>query len=138
MIEKAILVAILLASRAFDVPAHLIAAVIDQESGFNVHALGDKDEEGQPHSYGLMQLNLEGAGYGYLPDQLLDSYFNIMVGTEYLRACMNAFPNNLRLAISAYNQGIGGASEKGWGANRTYVLNVLNLMSKYENQLKVP
>jgi len=138
MIEKAILVAILLASRAFDVPAHLIAAVIDAESGFNVLALGDYDNNKAPHAFSLMQVNDKGAGYGYTADQLLDPYFNIMVGTEYLRACMNAFPNNLRLAISAYNQGIGGASEKGWGANRTYVLNVLNLMSKYENQLKVP
>ena len=128
--------AIMLASRAFDVPAHLIAAIIDQESGFNVNSLGDRDTEHTPHSFGLMQLNDKGAGYGYTPDQLLDPYFNIFVGTEYLKACMNAFPNNLRLAISAYNQGIGGASEKGWGANRTYVLNILNLMSRYEKELK--
>ncbi len=136
MIEKVILVAIMLASRAFDVPAALIAAVIDQESGFNVNALGDYDNDKLPQSFGLMQLNLKGAGYGYTPDMLLNPAFNIMVGTEYLRACMNAFPNNMRLAISAYNQGIGGASEKGWGANRTYVLNVLSLMSKYEKELK--
>ena len=136
MIEKAILLTILLASRAFDVPAHLIAAVIDQESGFNVNSLGDRDTGHIPHSFGLMQVNDKGAGFGYTPDMLLNPVFNIMVGTEYLRACMNAFPNNLRLAISAYNQGIGGASEKGWGANRTYVLNVLNLMSKYEKEIK--
>ena len=136
MIEKAILLAILLASRAFDVPAHLIAAVIDQESGFNFHALGDKDKDGQPHSYGLMQLNLEGAGYGYSPDQLLDPYFNIFVGTEYLKSCMNAFPNNLKLAISAYNQGQGGAAKKGYGFNEPYVNNVLALMSKYEKEIK--
>jgi soluble lytic murein transglycosylase len=136
MIEKAILLAILLASRAFDVPAHLIAAVIDQESGFNVNALGDYDEDKIAHSFSLMQVNDKGAGHGYTPDMLLNPAFNIMVGTEYLKACMNAFPNNLRLAISAYNQGIGGASEKGWGANRTYVLNVLSLMSKYEEELK--
>ena len=136
MIEKAILLVILLASRAFDVPAHLIAAVIDAESSFNFHATGDLGEDGLPRAYGLMMLSLDGAGYGYTPDMLLNPYFNIMVGTEYLKACMNAFPNNLRLAISAYNQGIGEASEKGWGANRTYVLNVLSLMSKYERELK--
>jgi len=136
MIEKAILLAIMLASRAFDVPAHLIAAVIDQESGFNFHALGDKDKEGVPHSYGLMQLNLEVAGYGYTPDMLLNPVFNIMVGTEYLKACMNAFPNNLKLAISAYNQGQGGAARRGYGYNETYVNNVLSLMSKYEKELK--
>ena len=136
MIETTILVAIMLASRAFDVPAHMIAAIIDQESGFNFHALGDKDSEGIPHSYGLMQLNLEGAGYGYSPDQLLNPYFNIFVGTEYLKACMNAFPNNIKLAISAYNQGQGGAAKRGWGYNETYVNNVLALMSKYEKELK--
>lgn len=136
MIEKAILLVIMLASRAFDVPAHMIAAVIDQESGFNVNALGDYDDDKTAHSFSLMQVNDKGAGYGYTPDMLLNPVFNIMVGTEYLKACMNAFPNNLRLAISAYNQGIGGASEKGWGANRIYVLNVLNLMSKYEKELK--
>lgn len=134
MIEKAILLAILLAYRAFDVPAHLIAAIIDQESGFNVNALGDYDDDKIAHSFSLMQVNDKGAGYGYTPDMLLNPAFNIMVGTEYLKACMNAFPNNLRLAISAYNQGIGGASEKGWGANRTYVLNVLSLMEKYRKE----
>ena len=135
MIEKAILVAIMLASRAFDVPAHLIAAVIDQESGFNFHALGDKDKEGVPHSYGLMQLNLEGAGYGYDPDMLLNPVFNIMVGTEYLKACMNAFPNNIKLAISAYNQGQGGAARRGYEYNEPYVNNVLSLSEKYKKEM---
>ncbi len=135
MIEKAILVAIMLASRAFDVPAHLIAAVIDQESGFNFHALGDKDKEGVPHSYGLMQLNLEGAGYGYDPDMLLNPVFNIMVGTEYLKACMNAFPNNIKLAISAYNQGQGGAARRGYEYNEPYVNNVLSLWEKYKKEM---
>ncbi len=136
MIEKAILVAIMLASRAFDVPAHLIAAVIDQESGFNVNALGDRDSEGIAHSFSLMQLNDKGAGYGYDPSQLLDPYFNIMVGTEYLKACMNAFPNNIKLAISAYNQGQGGAARRGYGYNEPYVNNVLSLWEKYKKELK--
>ena len=136
MIEKVILLAIMLASRAFDVPTHLIAAVIDQESGFNINALGDYDECQIPQSIGLMQLNLNGAGYGYTPDMLLNPVFNIMVGTEYLRACMNAFPNNLKLAISAYNQGQGGAAKRGYGYNETYVNNVLAVMSKYEKELK--
>lgn len=135
MIETTILVTIMLASRAWDVPAALIAAIIDQESGFNIHALGDYDSESKPHSYGLMQLNLEGAGYGYSPDQLLDPYFNIMVGTEYLKACRNAFPNNIKLAISAYNQGQGGAARRGYGYNEPYVNNVLSLWEKYKKEM---
>ena len=135
MIEAAILTAILLASRAFDVPAPLIAAIIDQESSFNIHALGDRDADQIVHSFGLMQLNDKGAGYGYTPDQLLDPYFNIMVGTEYLKACMNAFPNNLKLAISAYNQGQGGAAKRGYGHNEPYVNNVLSLWEKYKKEM---
>ena len=136
MIEKAILLAILLASRAFDVPSHLIAAVIDQESGFNINALGDYDKDKLPQSFGLKQLNLKGAGYGYTPDMLLNPVFNIMVGTEYLKACMNAFPNNIKLAISAYNQGQGGAARRGYGYNEPYVNNVLSLWEKYKKEIK--
>ena len=136
MIEKAILVAIMLASRAFDVPAHLIAAHIDAESSWNIHALGDYDKEGQPHSFGLGQLNDQGAGYGYTPDQLLDPYLNIFVTAEYIKACRNMFPNNIKLAISAYNQGQGGAARRGYGYNEPYVNNVLSLMSKYEKEIK--
>ena len=135
-IEPMILVAIILAARVMDVPAPLICAIIDQESGWNIHAMGDHDEEGHPHSFGLMQLHDKGAGYGYSPDQLLDPYFNIFVGSDYLRYCLKIHPNNLKLAISGYNQGCEGAAERGYSYNKTYVENVLALIKKYEEELK--
>jgi soluble lytic murein transglycosylase-like protein len=134
-IDPVILSIIMLASRAFDVQAPLIAAIIDQESGFNFHALGDYNKEGNPESFGLMQLHIRGAGYGYSQDQLLNPAFNIMVGTEYLRACKDAFPNNTKLAISAYNQGQGGAARRGWGHNEGYVNNVFALWEKYKKEM---
>jgi|GEM_PF-4870315 len=133
-VDPLILSIIMVASRAYDVQAPLIAAIIDQESGFNIQALGDRDQEGNPESFGLMQLHIRGAGYGYSPDQLLNPAFNVMVGTEYLRACMNAFPNNIKLAISAYNQGQGGAAKRGYGFNEGYVNNILSLWEKYKKE----
>jgi len=57
-----------------------------------------------------------------------------MVGTEYLAACLRAFPNNVKLGISAYNQGMGGAAERGYSFNGTYVTNVLNRWQKYKEE----
>jgi len=133
-IEPLILSAILLASRAFGVPGPLIAAIIVQESGWNIHALGDYDVDQRPHSFGLMQLHDKGAGSAYTQDQLLDPYLNIMAGTEYLKVCLDAFPNNKKLAISAYNQGVGGAAKRGYGHNEDYVNNVLSLEEKYTEE----
>ncbi len=135
-IDPLVLTTILLVSRAFGVPGPLIAAIIQAESGWNIHALGDRDLDQRPHSFGLMQLHDEGAGVGYTQDQLLDPYFNIFAGTEYLKACLDAYPNNIKLAISAYNQGIGGAAEKGYGANKDYVNKVLEFRREFEEEWK--
>lgn len=134
IIEPLILQIILLASRAWDVEAPLIAAVIDAESSWNLHALGDYDQEGQPHSFGLMQLHDKGAGYGYPRDLLLNPAFNIFLGTSYLKSCMEQHPKNIKLAISAYNQGVEGAAKRGYGHNKVYVTNVLSLWEKYRGE----
>lgn len=135
-IPPLILSLVLLASRAWDVPAPLILAIIDVESGFNFHAVGDPDKDGVPQAYGLMMLRLDGAGHGWNPDDLYNPAINILVGTEYLKTCINWFPNNMKLAISCFNQGPGGAAERGYGATRSYVTNVLNLQKKYREELK--
>lgn len=135
-IEPLILQLVLLASRAWDVEAPLILAIIDVESGFNFHAVGDHDAKGVPQAYGLMMLQLTGAGHGWNPDDLFNPALNIFVGTEYLKFCINTFPNNLKLAISCYNQGPGGAAQRGYGATGSYVTNVLNLKKKYTKEVK--
>jgi len=135
-IDPLILAIIMVASRAFDVPAPLIAAVIDVESGFNFHAVGDHDADGVPQAYGLMMLHLKGAGAGYTPDQLLNPALNVFLGTEYLKSCLDAYPNFLKLGISSYKQGPWGAAERGYGATGSYVTNVLNLKKKYTEELE--
>ena len=123
--DPVVLLIIQLASRAFDVPAPLIYAVGMRESNWNLHALGDYDEEKNPHSFGPMQLNDKGAGAGYPQDLLLNPAFNIFLGTEYLKACLDYYPNNLRLALAAYRQGPGGAAQSGYAPSTAYVADIL-------------
>jgi len=113
------------ASEYYGVDENLIYAIIQQESGFNPNALGDKDAWGNPHSFGLMQLYDKGAGAGYSPEYLLDIYNNVNIGTNYLKRCLDAFGGDIVMAVSAYNQGISGARVRGWTYNRDYVDSVL-------------
>ena len=135
-IEPLILAIIRLASLAWDVPTDLIAAIIDVESSWNINAVGDHNDKGEPQAFGLMMLHIEGAGHGYPVDLLLNPAFNIFLGTKYIQYCMEMHPMNIKLAISAYNQGPGGAAKRGYDYNRTYVENVLNLRREYFEEMK--
>lgn len=117
-------------SAQYDVEAALIRAIIQQESSGNPNALGDYGIDGKPHSFGLMQLNDKGAGAGYSPAFLLVIDNNVSIGTRYLKSCLDAFPGDLKTAISAYNQGINGAQGRGWTYNRAYVESVLSYYGK--------
>jgi len=135
-IEPLILTIIRLASLAWDVPSDLIAAIIDVESSWNINAVGDRDKEGEPQAFGLMMLHIEGAGHGYPVDLLLNPAFNIFLGTKYLKYCMKMHPYNIKLAISSYNQGPGGAAKRGYGFTSSYVENVLNRRREYFEEIK--
>lgn len=135
-IDPLILQIIMLVSRTVDVPAPLIAAIIDAESSWNLLAVGDHNDKGEPESFGLMQLHIKGAGHGYSPDLLLNPAFNVHLGAVYLKHCLDTFPRNQKLAISAYNQGPGGAAKRGYGYNKSYVENVLSLRRKYEKEMR--
>lgn len=113
------------AGNIYGVDAALIAAISYVESKWNPNALGDFDSQGRPHSFGLMQLYDKGAGAGYTREQLLDPRTNVMLGTKYLKQCIDAFPGDIETAISAYNQGIANARRRGKQANYYYVQLVL-------------
>lgn len=134
-IEPLILQIIRVCAAVSGIEAPLIAAIIDVESGFDILAVGDENEEGEPQSFGLMQLHIKGAGHGYDTTLLFNPAFNILIGCRYLSYCKSVFPNNVKLMISAYNQGPGGAAERGYGYNKTYVNNVLNLRRKYAKEM---
>jgi len=91
----------------------LLAAIWWQESNFRPLAVGDI---GAGVSLGLGQLNLSGAGAEWRndPSALLDPPTNARASAAYLRRCLDAFLGDIPRGISAYNQGVGGASKELW------------------------
>jgi len=95
-----------LASRATNVPAALIRAVISAESAFNPYALSATG------AVGLMQLMPETAArYGV--KNRMDPSQNILGGARYLGDLLRLFNNNMHLAVAAYNAGEGSVLKYG-------------------------
>jgi soluble lytic murein transglycosylase-like protein len=86
------------ASARYDVPERLIRAVIRVESGFDHRAVSRKGARG------LMQLMPETAALLGVRNAF-DPSQNILGGTRHLRALMERFRHDLRLAVAAYNAG---------------------------------
>jgi soluble lytic murein transglycosylase-like protein len=105
------------------VPERLIWAVIRVESGFDPRAISPKGARG------LMQLMPETAALLGVRDAF-DPRENIHAGTRHLKAMMLRFPRDLRLAVAAYNAGVGPvAAHRGippYAETRQYVSQVLH------------
>jgi soluble lytic murein transglycosylase-like protein len=86
------------ASARYAVPERLIWAVIRVESGFDHRAVSRKGARG------LMQLMPETAAMLGVRDPF-DPRQNIHGGTAHLRAMMERFRHDVRLAVAAYNAG---------------------------------
>jgi soluble lytic murein transglycosylase-like protein len=86
------------ASRRYAVPERLIWAVIRVESGFDHRAVSPRGARG------LMQLTPETAAILGVRDPF-DPRQNIHAGTRHLRAMMERFRHDVRLAVAAYNAG---------------------------------
>ncbi|KKL51165.1 hypothetical protein LCGC14_2298240 [marine sediment metagenome] len=109
------------AAHRYEIPVSVLLGVWKVESAFDPLALGDLNKDGAPYSFGLGQLHVKGAGHGFHPRKLLLPEFNADVSARYLAGCYAAFEGNDRLAVSAYNQGIAGAKERGEKVNKAYV-----------------
>ena len=135
-------------STRFKVDRNLAAAVIKNESNFNIHA---KSYVG---AIGLMQLMPETAawistelGENFSERSLYSPETNIRYGVWYLRTLRDEFHGNDILAIAAYNAGSGNVrywmEENHWGENfsdvnaipypetRAFVKKVLLCKEKY-------
>jgi soluble lytic murein transglycosylase-like protein len=112
------------ASARHGVPERLIWAVIRVESGFDHRAVSPRGARG------LMQLMPRTAKLLGVRD-LFDPRQNIDAGTRHLRAMIERFPYDLRLAVAAYNAGEKAvAAYRGvppYAETRDYVMRVLTL-----------
>ncbi len=98
----------------FDIDAALIAAVINQESGF-------VDQTSSAGARGLMQITPETAetietlsgGETFVFEDLANPDLNIRYGTFYLDNLLERFGGNEVAALAAYNAGPGNA--EAWG-----------------------
>jgi len=110
------------ASARYAVPERLIWAVIRVESGFDHRAVSPKGARG------LMQLMPETAAILGVRDAF-DPRQNIHGGTRHLRAMMERFRYNPRLAIAAYNAGEKAVADFGgvppYPETQEYVIRVL-------------
>jgi soluble lytic murein transglycosylase-like protein len=110
------------ASARYAVPQRLIWAVIRVESGFDHRAVSPKGARG------LMQLMPETAAILGVRDSF-DPQQNIHGGTRHLRAMMERFRHNPRLAVAAYNAGEKAVMEFGgvppFPETQEYVVRVL-------------
>jgi soluble lytic murein transglycosylase len=93
-------------AREAGVPAHLVAAVIRQESAFDPRATSPVGARG------LMQLMPATAreiakkeGVSYWPDRLYDPALSVRFGAIYLGELLDRFDGNVELAIAGYNGG---------------------------------
>jgi soluble lytic murein transglycosylase-like protein len=102
---------------------HLLHAVIAVESGFDARAVSRKG------AAGLMQLMPQTAERFGVRDPF-DPEQNLTAGATYLKALLDRFNGDLRLALAAYNAGEGAVIKAGYrippfAETRAYVPRVL-------------
>jgi len=106
----------------------LVKAVIANESGFDAAATSPVGAQG------LMQLMPETAAAMGVRDPY-DAAQNVAGGTRYLRAMLDRFKGDTRLAIAAYNAGPGAVEKYGdvppYAETHNYVDNVLGSYARY-------
>lgn len=94
----------------YGVPASLVLAIIQVESGGNPNAINNTGGDAAlGGSYGLMQMSADTAqalGYNGPSSGLLDPTTNITLGTRYLADLLSETGGNVDAAISGYNAGL--------------------------------
>ncbi len=115
------------AAAGHGVEADLVRAVIEVESGFNPRAVSPAGARG------LMQL-MPATAADLGVQNPFDAGQNIVGGTRYLKQLLDRYGGNRRLALAAYNWGMGNLEKKPDSLpqeTRQYVLKVENAYRRY-------
>lgn len=122
---------LLAAARQEGVPPALLAAVVDQESGFNPHAVSKAGAKG------LTQL-MDGTARSLGVKDPFDPWQNLVGGARFLRAMLDRFHGSVPLALAAYNAGPGAVEGyhgvPPYAETQTYVRRVLGFYQQYRTQ----
>ncbi|MBK9248644.1 MAG: transglycosylase SLT domain-containing protein [Ignavibacteria bacterium] len=117
------------ASKQFNVPTHIIKAVITAESA------GKSAAVSKVGAKGLMQL-MDGTADDLGVKNSFDPGENITGGTKYLRQMLDQFGGNVDLALAAYNAGPGNVKKHGgippFQETQAYVRKVKQYAERYE------
>lgn len=120
------------AARRYGVPAALIDAVIQQESGFDPNATSAAGAQG------LMQL-MPATAAGLGATDAYDPAQNIAAGARYLHEQLDTFGGDVSLALAAYNAGAGAVQRYGgtppYPQTQAYVPAVLAHYRRFQSLL---
>lgn len=122
------------AAAKYQIPAHMIRAVMRVESRYNYKAVSSVGAQG------LMQLMPKTARQMGVNDAF-DPRQNIMGGARLLRWLANRHDGDIVQVLSAYHAGTGAVSRKGgipYEGTEGYVRAVLNHYYRYKDQLSDP
>jgi soluble lytic murein transglycosylase len=123
----------------------LIAAVINEESGFDEHARSGADARGlmQVTPFTAQAIADKSGGTAFTIQDLETPQINISYGSFHLRELLDQYDDNVVAALAAYNAGSGRVDE--WGGaglelddiefpeTRAYVENVLEKRDDYRD-----
>jgi len=114
-------------SNEYEIDPHLVAAIINVESNYDVNAKSQKEARG------LMQISPNtgkwASGKLNIEDFSLESLYipqiNIQIGCWYINVLNEEFNGNLKLVLAAYNGGSGNVNK--WLKDKQYSIDGENL-----------